>query len=100
MYSLQIHNNKVGNNNKIAGIEISTPSNGIPFNFDSLMEGGTGLTPVHPHPHPCAQQTRTLPDQASPDQHNSLVSLWELTDAALLLFEPFEVLLDPQSPLY
>ncbi|XP_026314861.1 transcription factor kayak isoform X2 [Hyposmocoma kahamanoa] len=71
---LQIHNNKVGNN-KIAGIEISTPSNGIPFNFDSLMEGGTGLTPVHPHPHPCAQQTRALPDQASPDQHNSLVSL-------------------------
>ncbi|MCQ9140744.1 hypothetical protein MZE11_19450, partial [Bacillus amyloliquefaciens] len=48
----QIHNNtKALGNNKIAGIEISTPSNGIPFNFDSLMEGGTGLTPVHPHPH-------------------------------------------------
>ncbi|CAH0728268.1 unnamed protein product, partial [Brenthis ino] len=83
----QIHNNKaLGNNNKIAGIEISTPSNGIPFNFDSLMEGGTGLTPVHPHPHPhahphphshahCAQQQRAAPDLASPDAHSSLVSL-------------------------
>ncbi|XP_045453357.1 transcription factor kayak isoform X2 [Melitaea cinxia] len=75
----QIHNNKaLGNNNKIE-VEISTPSNGIPFNFDSLMEGGTGLTPVHPHPlapppHPCAQQQRAAPDLASPD-HGSLVSL-------------------------
>ncbi|XP_032521228.1 transcription factor kayak isoform X2 [Danaus plexippus] len=81
----QIHNNKLSNNNKIPGIEISTPSNGIPFNFDSLMEGGTGLTPVHPHPfahshphahpHPCAQQQRAAPDLASPDAQNSLVSL-------------------------
>ncbi|XP_041969953.1 transcription factor kayak isoform X2 [Aricia agestis] len=69
----QMHNSKaLGNRNKIAGVEISTPSNGIPFNFDSLMEGGTGLTPVHPHP--CAQQTRAAPDLASPD-HGSLVSL-------------------------
>ncbi|XP_046401387.1 transcription factor kayak isoform X2 [Ischnura elegans] len=30
----------------VAGIPITTPSAGIPFNFDSLMEGGTGLTPV------------------------------------------------------
>lgn len=73
----QLHNNKALGNNKIAGIEISTPSNGIPFNFDSLMEGGTGLTPVHPHPHPhpCAHQQRVAPDAASPDAHNSLVSL-------------------------
>lgn len=42
------------------------------------MEGGTGLTPVHPHPHPCAQQQRAAPDAASPDAHNSLVSLWDL----------------------
>ncbi|KAJ0173748.1 hypothetical protein K1T71_010897 [Dendrolimus kikuchii] len=69
----QLHNNKVLGNNKIAGIEISTPSNGIPFNFESLMEGGTGLTPVHPHP--CAHQQRVAPDAASPDAHNSLVSL-------------------------
>lgn len=30
----------------MAGISISTPSNGVMFNFDSLMDGGTGLTPV------------------------------------------------------
>lgn len=29
----------------LSGIPISTPSNGI-FNYDSLMDGGTGLTPV------------------------------------------------------
>ncbi|XP_026734872.1 transcription factor kayak isoform X1 [Trichoplusia ni] len=70
----QMHNNKaLGNNNKIAGIEISTPSNGIPFNFDSLMEGGTGLTPVHPHP--CASHARAAPLPAEPDTHASLVSL-------------------------
>ncbi|XP_004921826.2 transcription factor kayak isoform X3 [Bombyx mandarina] len=45
----QIHNNKVLGNSKIAGIEISTPSNGM-FNYESLMDGGTGLTPVLPHP--------------------------------------------------
>ncbi|XP_075983113.1 transcription factor kayak isoform X2 [Anticarsia gemmatalis] len=71
----QMHNNKALGNSKIPGVEISTPSNGIPFNFDSLMEGGTGLTPVHPHPHPCAAQTRAAPDAPSPDAHNSLVSL-------------------------
>ncbi|XP_050672027.1 transcription factor kayak isoform X2 [Leptidea sinapis] len=80
----QIHNNKALGK-QIVGVEISTPSNGIPFNFDSLMEGGTGLTPVHPHPHPCAhphphphpcaQQQRAAPDLASPDAHGSLVSL-------------------------
>lgn len=31
--------------NDFSGIPISTPSTGI-FNFDSLMDGGTGLTPV------------------------------------------------------
>ncbi|XP_053613410.1 protein FosB isoform X2 [Plodia interpunctella] len=65
----------LANNNSVPGVEISTPSNGIPFNFDSLMEGGTGLTPVHPHPHVCSQQTRAAPDAASPDGLNSLVSL-------------------------
>ncbi|KAM3962529.1 LOW QUALITY PROTEIN: transcription factor kayak [Aphomia sociella] len=72
---VQAHKVKLGNNNTVAGIEITTPSNGIPFNFDSLMEGGTGLTPVHPHPHPCGQQQRAAPDAASPDAHSSLVSL-------------------------
>ncbi|GBP35959.1 hypothetical protein EVAR_91510_1 [Eumeta japonica] len=73
----QVHNNKLGNANKIAGVEISTPSNGIPFNFDSLMEGGTGLTPVATHPHPCAAQQRIAPDPApAQDPHtNTLVSL-------------------------
>lgn len=78
----QIHNSKVSGSNKIAGIEISTPSSGIPFNFDSIMEGGTGLTPVQPQPnhHPCAaQQQRTAPDLGviSPDSHinPNLVSL-------------------------
>lgn len=31
-------------------VQIDTPSNGtVNFNFDSLMEGGTGLTPIN-HP--------------------------------------------------
>lgn len=45
--------------NEIAGIAITTPSSGIPgFNFDSLMEGGTGLTPVVPSPSCGTQQQR------------------------------------------
>lgn len=31
---------------EVAGVPITTPSSGIPLNFESLMEGGTGLTPV------------------------------------------------------
>ncbi|KAL4705753.1 hypothetical protein ACJJTC_018352 [Scirpophaga incertulas] len=76
----QTHKMKALNGNGGPGVEISTPSNGIPFNFDSLMEGGTGLTPVHPHP--CglrsmlpALPSRLAPDQPSPDAHGSLVSL-------------------------
>lgn len=30
----------------MAGVQITTPSNVVAFNFDSLMDGGTGLTPV------------------------------------------------------
>lgn len=76
------------NNNwhEIAGIAITTPSSGIPgFNFDSLMEGGTGLTPVVPSPSCGTQQQRsnsggsgtTLPvDLSSPEAVNrKLVSL-------------------------
>ncbi|XP_063831462.1 transcription factor kayak isoform X2 [Ostrinia nubilalis] len=62
----QNHKIKALANTDAPGVEISTPSNGIPFNFDSLMEGGTGLTPVHPHPAPRAA--------LAPD-HASLVSL-------------------------
>lgn len=71
---------------EIAGIAITTPSSGIPgFNFDSLMEGGTGLTPVVPSPSCGTQQQRTnnagngtsLPvDLSSPEAVNrKLVSL-------------------------
>ncbi|KAL0819804.1 hypothetical protein ABMA28_007837 [Loxostege sticticalis] len=61
----------LANNNDAPGVEISTPSNGIPFNFESLMEGGTGLTPVHPHPAPHLLQRAA---EAVPD-HANLVSL-------------------------
>ncbi|KAI9561551.1 hypothetical protein GHT06_012510 [Daphnia sinensis] len=71
---------------EIAGIAITTPSSGIPgFNFDSLMEGGTGLTPVVPSPSCSTQQQRsntggnvsTMPvDLSSPEAVNrKLVSL-------------------------
>lgn len=52
---------------EIAGIAITTPSSGIPgFNFDSLMEGGTGLTPVVPSPSCTPQQQRNgVPNNAS-----------------------------------
>lgn len=52
------------------GVPISTPSTGIPFNFDSLMDGGTGLTPVSaPLVPSCSSQQRNLPavDLSSPD---------------------------------
>jgi len=66
--------------NEIAGIAITTPSSGIPgFNLDSLMEGGTGLTPVVPSPTCGTQQQRSaiLPvDLSSPEAVNrKLVSL-------------------------
>lgn len=52
------------------GVPISTPSTGIPFNFESLMDGGTGLTPVSaPLVPSCSSQQRNLPavDLSSPD---------------------------------
>lgn len=66
----QTHGLRNNNNmNEVAGVPISTPSNGITFNFTSLMEGGTGLTPVQP----CAtQQQKSQPEIGSPD---TLVSL-------------------------
>lgn len=41
----------------IAGVNVCTPSNGM-FNFESLMEGGTGLTPVSNPLIPCSTQNR------------------------------------------
>lgn len=42
---------------EFAGIPIQTPSTGM-FNFDSLMDGGTGLTPVAGPLIPCSTQNR------------------------------------------
>ncbi|KAG5673712.1 hypothetical protein PVAND_003733 [Polypedilum vanderplanki] len=43
---------------EIAGVNVCTPSTGM-FNFDSLMEGGTGLTPITSNPLiPCSTQNR------------------------------------------
>lgn len=63
-------------------LQITTPSSGIPFNFDSLMEGGTGLTPVSTPLIPsCSTQQRnnhlSAVDLSSPDANPpKLVSLW------------------------
>ncbi|XP_066586955.1 transcription factor kayak isoform X2 [Prorops nasuta] len=65
---------------EVAGVPITTPSSGIPFNFDSLMEGGTGLTPVSTPLIPsCSTQQRnnlSAVDLSSPDANPpKLVSL-------------------------
>ncbi|KAJ8931281.1 hypothetical protein NQ314_015827 [Rhamnusium bicolor] len=49
----------------IAGVPISTPSTGMTFNFESLMGGGTGLTPVSaPLVPSCSTQQRNIPRYA------------------------------------
>lgn len=71
----------VKNVSELAGIPIQTPSTGIQFNFDSLMVGGTGLTPVSgPLVPNCSTQQRIpvyAADLSSPDNCNppKLVSL-------------------------
>lgn len=65
-----IPSHKTTSVSEATGIPISTPSTGIPFNFDSLMDGGTGLTPVSaPLISSCSSQQRNLPavDLSSPD---------------------------------
>ncbi|KAL1514003.1 hypothetical protein ABEB36_003333 [Hypothenemus hampei] len=64
------------------GIAITTPSQGLVFNFESLMGGGTGLTPVSTPLIPsCSTQQRNIPvsvaDMSSPDSQfpPKLVSL-------------------------
>lgn len=42
----------------MANIPISTPSSGMPLNFESLMNGGTGLTPQGPLAPTCSSQQR------------------------------------------
>jgi len=60
------------------GVPITTPTAGMPFNFESLMDGGTGLTPVSgPLVPSCASQQRSgCVDLSSPEALPSkLVSL-------------------------
>lgn len=64
----------------VAGMPITTPTSGMPFNFESLMEGGTGLTPVSTPMIPsCSTQQRnnlSAVDLSSPDANPpKLVSL-------------------------
>ncbi|CAL7949806.1 unnamed protein product [Xylocopa violacea] len=64
----------------VAGMPITTPTSGITFNFDSLMEGGTGLTPISgPLIPSCSTQQRnnlSAVDLSSPDANPpKLVSL-------------------------
>ncbi|XP_055324341.1 transcription factor kayak isoform X2 [Sitodiplosis mosellana] len=59
----------------MAGVQITTPSNVVAFNFDSLMDGGTGLTPVAMPS--CPSQNKSPLDLATPtsEPSKSLVSL-------------------------
>lgn len=61
----------------IAGVQITTPSTGVMFNFDSLMDGGTGLTPVsQPLMPTCPTHNKSPLDLATPTTEPSkLVSL-------------------------
>lgn len=73
--SQALHMNK--NVADIAGVPITTPSTSISFNFDSLMDGGTGLTPVsQPLMPTCSTQNKNPMDLATPTTEPSkLVSL-------------------------
>ena len=64
----------------VAGMPITTPTSCLPFNFESLMDGGTGLTPVSTPLIPsCSTQQRnnlSAVDLSSPDANPpKLVSL-------------------------
>lgn len=63
----------------MAGVQITTPSTGVcsMFNFDSLMDGGTGLTPVsQPLMPTCSTQNKNPMDLVTPTSEPSkLVSL-------------------------
>lgn len=71
--ALGIHRNVAD----MAGVSITTPSTGVMFNFDSLMDGGTGLTPVSQPLMPnCSSHNRNPLDLATPTTESSkLVSL-------------------------
>lgn len=61
----------------INGVAITTPSSGVMFNFDSLMDGGTGLTPVSgPLIPTCSSQNKHPLELSTPTSEPSkLVSL-------------------------
>ncbi|XP_059611683.1 transcription factor kayak isoform X2 [Phlebotomus argentipes] len=60
---------------EFAGVPITTPSNGM-FNFDSLMDGGTGLTPVSAPLQPnCSVQKSPLELATPTSEPSKLVSL-------------------------
>ncbi|XP_055678678.1 transcription factor kayak isoform X1 [Lutzomyia longipalpis] len=60
---------------EFAGVPITTPSNGM-FNFDSLMDGGTGLTPVSAPLVPnCSVQKSPLELATPTSEPSKLVSL-------------------------
>lgn len=65
---------------EVAGIPITTPSSGIPFNFDSLMEGGTGLTPVStPLVPSCSSQQRNNGSNSNVAGHHHHLSAVDLS---------------------
>lgn len=66
--------NKMGLS-EMALIAISTPSNGLTFNYESLMDGGTGLTPITPFVPSCSTQLRNtnVVDSSSPDSITSKI---------------------------
>ncbi|XP_017767688.1 PREDICTED: transcription factor kayak isoform X2 [Eufriesea mexicana] len=69
----------------VAGMPITTPTSGIPFNFESLMEGGTGLTPVSTPLIPsCSTQQRnnvSAVDLSSPDANSPKLRTRTMTAA-------------------
>ncbi|XP_044013303.1 transcription factor kayak-like isoform X2 [Aphidius gifuensis] len=72
-YKQNIDNNNISyikTANEVAGIPISTPSSGMPFNFESMMDGGTGLTPISSAP--------IIPSCSTQQRHN-MVSAVDLT---------------------
>lgn len=60
----------------LAGVSVLTPSTGM-FNFDSLMDGGTGLTPTTNPLIPCSTQNRNPMEmlQTPTSEQSKLVSL-------------------------
>ena len=64
---------KIPPSRELLGVPLQTPSSCIPINFDSLMEGGTGLTPVGNGISPMISSSGTTPLQTPVShQYNAL----------------------------